>query len=59
MDFCLFRKIWVEIWVRMQVKNQLKQYCIYSQKLLDHGKQSATDAVKLLQKEQLKKRRNS
>ena len=27
----------------------------YSQKLLDHAKQSATDALKLLQKEQFKK----
>ena len=30
----------------------------YSQKLLDHAKQSATDAVKIASKEQLKKQLN-
>ena len=29
----------------------------YSQKRLDYGKQSATDALKMLQKEQFKKQR--
>ena len=35
MDFCLLLEIWLKILVK-----------IYSQRLLDNGKQSATDALK-------------
>ena len=39
MTFCLLLKLWVKLFVK-----------IYSQKLLDHAKQSATDALKTASK---------
>ena len=52
MDFCLLLKIWVEILVKILSKNLS---CKYSQKLLDHAKQSATDALKTASKKRFEK----
>ena len=50
MEFYLLLQIWVNI-----VKNISNNLCgKYSQKLLDHAKQFATDAFKLFQKKQFK-----
>ena len=41
MDFCLFLNIWEKILVKITSKNLSSKY---RQKLIDHAKQSATDA---------------
>ena len=46
-DFCLLLTIWGEILVQNASKNLGGKY---SQKLIDHAKQSATDALKTIPK---------
>ena len=50
MDFCLLIEIWVEILIKNISKNLNSKY---SQKLLDHAKQSATDALKTASKSEI------
>ena len=52
MDFCLLPKIWVEN-VGKNISKKLSNK--YSQKRIDYAEQSATEALKSLQKERLKK----
>ena len=47
MDFSVFLKIWVKILVKIYLKNAKGKY---SQKLLNHAKQSAADALKTASK---------
>ena len=47
MNFCLLLKIWVKILIQ-NIDNNLSDK--YSGKILDHTKESATDALKLISK---------
>ena len=51
MDFCLLLKIWAKI-LEKKGKNLSSKY---SQKILDHAKQSATDALKNSSKRAIQK----
>ena len=51
MDFCLLLKICVEILVKTSKNLSGK----YSQKLLDHAKQSVTDSLEIASKRAIKK----
>ena len=52
MDFCLLLKIWAKIMLKNISKHLIGKY---SQKLLDHSKQSATDAFKTASKRAIQK----
>ena len=43
MDFCLLLKVWVKLLTKITKYNLSGKY---SRKILDHAKQSATDALK-------------
>ena len=52
MNFCLLLKIWVKILIQ-NIDNNLSDK--YSGKILDHTKESATDALKLISKTAIQK----
>ena len=54
MDFCLLLKIWIKKIGKNISENSSGKY---SQKLLDHARQYATDAFKTVSKKQFKKQR--
>ena len=53
MDFCLFLKIWAKVLVKIYAKTSAVN--IASHKLLDHTKQSATNALKPASKRTIQK----
>ena len=56
MEFCLLLKIQVKTLVKNIIKNLSSKY---SQKILDHTKQSARDAFKAASKRTIQKKRRS